>query len=214
MLWGVDLAGAADDVEVTVPAASHPSRVRGLRVRRADIPRAHRWRRRGLPVSTGGATALRLAGLLDVDSAVVAVDQLCAAGAVDLATVRALAKAARGPGSARAREVSALADGLAASPQETRLRLLIARSHVSMPVAQYPVRHGGRLVARVDFAWPERKIALEYDGLWHGEPGQFAKDRRRLNLLREAGWQVIFVTAADMHDPELLLTRIAAAIIS
>jgi hypothetical protein len=106
-----------------------------------------------------------------------------------------------GPGSARVRQVCALADGLAGSPQETRLRLLVLRSGLPAPVAQHRVMSGGREIARVDFAWPGRKVAVEYDGLWHAEPGQFAKDRRRLNRLREAGWTVVFVTAADMRRP-------------
>jgi very-short-patch-repair endonuclease len=67
-------------------------------------------------------------------------------------------------------------------------------------------------VARVDFAWPERRLALEYDGLWHGGAGQFIRDRERLDRLREAGWQVVFVTAADLRDPDRLLARIAAAL--
>jgi G:T-mismatch repair DNA endonuclease (very short patch repair protein) len=46
-----------------------------------------------------------------------------------------------------------------------------------------------------------------------GEPGQFAKDRRRLNALTAAGWRVIFVTAADLHRPAELLARIAAALL-
>jgi very-short-patch-repair endonuclease len=85
-------------------------------------------------------------------------------------------------------------------------------SGLPSPVAQYRVIAAGRSVARVDFAWPEQRVALEYDGLWHGEPGQFAKDRRRLNRLTAAGWRVIFVTAADLRDPEALLARIAAAL--
>jgi very-short-patch-repair endonuclease len=72
----------------------------------------------------------------------------------------------------------------------------------------------GRFVARVDFAWPDLKLAVEYDGLWHAEPGQFARDRRRLNLLREAGWRVVFVTAADMHWPDQVVIRIATALSS
>ncbi len=81
------------------------------------------------------------------------------------------------------------------------------------PVAQYVVRHAGGFVARVDFAWPERKIALEYEGAWHGEsPQQVAADRRRLNRLSAAGWTVVFVTAADLHRPEALIARIAAAL--
>lgn len=70
----------------------------------------------------------------------------------------------------------------------------------------------GTFVARVDFAWPERKVALEYDGLWHAEAGQFARDRRRLNRLQTAGWRIVFVTAADLARPLELLTRIAAAL--
>jgi very-short-patch-repair endonuclease len=212
VLWGVELAGPRDVVEVTVPSTSHPCRIPGLRVRRTDLPNAHRWRRAGIPVTTPEATAVRLAGLLAGDAAVVAVDQMVAAGAADLSAVRALAGNERGPGSARARRACALADGLAASPQETKLRLLVQRSVLPMPVAQYRVIAGGRSIARVDFAWPEHKVALEYDGLWHGEPGQFAKDRRRLNQLTAAGWRVIFVTAADLRDPEALIARIAAAL--
>ena len=81
-----------------------------------------------------------------------------------------------------------------------------------MPIAQYRVISSGRSVARVDFAWAEERVALEYDGLWHAEPGQFAQDRRRLNRLTEAGWRVIFVTAADLREPAALVARIAATL--
>ena len=91
--------------------------------------------------------------------------------------------------------------------------MLIGRSGLPDPVAQHRVWHQGRIIARTDFAWPDRKVALEYDGLWHAEDGQFASDRERLNLLREAGWLVIFVTAANMHRPERVIARIAAAVV-
>ena len=212
VLWGVPLAGPWDDVELTVSPSAHPCRLPGARVRRADVPTEHRWRRRNVPVTTPAATAVRLAGSLPGDDAVIAVDQMVASGIVDLGPVRALAAALRGRDSARARSACALADGLAGSPQETRLRLLVHRSGLPRPVAQHRVTWGGRDVARVDFAWPDRKVAVEYDGLWHAEPGQFAKDRGRLNRLREAGWTVVFVTAADLHRPTELIARIAAAL--
>jgi very-short-patch-repair endonuclease len=66
------------------------------------------------------------------------------------------------------------------------------------------------LVGRVDFAYPDLKIAIEYDGLWHAEPGQFAMDRKRLNRLVAAGWTVLHVTAADMRHPERLTARVRA----
>ena len=126
--------------------------------------------------------------------------------------IRALADAARGPGSARAQTACGLADGLAQSPQETRLRLLMARGGLPPPVAQFVVRIDGRSVARVDFAWPEPRLAVEYDGLWHAEAGQFTRDRQRLNRLQAAGWRVVFVTAADLHRPADLLAAIGAAL--
>jgi hypothetical protein len=212
VLWGVELAGPADAVEVTLPPSAGPRRLPGITVRRATIPPEHRWHRSGVPVTTPEATAVRLAVALAGDDAVVAVDRMVASGIVDLAPVRALASVTRGPGSARARAVCALADGLAGSPQETRLRLLMARARLPPPVAQYVVLHEGRFVARVDFGWPDRRVAVEYDGLWHAGDGQFAKDRRRLNRLRAAGWTVVFVTAAQLHRPEELVAEIAAAL--
>ena len=104
------------------------------------------------------------------------------------------------------------ADGLAESPQETRLHLLMVDGGLPAPVAQYVVRHEQHEVARVDFAWPELRIAVEYDGAWHAEPGRFAKDRRRINRLQAAGWTVVFVTAADLHRPAQLLATLREAL--
>jgi hypothetical protein len=212
VLWGVPLAGPWADVEVTLPPTAHPRRIPGLRVRRAHLDSHDVLRRLDVPVTSAEATAVRLAATLPRPAAVVAVDQIIATGFVSLATVRRLAADGRGPGTARARAVCALADGLAESPQETRLRLLLAGSGLPMPVAQFRVVDERGFVARLDFAWPEHKVALEYDGLWHAEAGQFAKDRRRLNRLTAAGWRVVFVTAADLARPIDLIARIAAAL--
>lgn len=208
VLWGVDLAGVGDDVELTLPPASHPRRHPGLVVRRTSLPETDVCVRGGVRVSTPEATVLRLAGALPRDDAVVAADRLIRATGTDLAALRERAGAA----SARARTVCALADGLAESPPETRVRLLLRRGRLPEPVAQYEIRHDGRFVARVDFAWPEFRVALEYDGAWHGEQRQFARDRQRLNRLQEAGWRVVFVTAADLHDPARLLASVRAAL--
>jgi very-short-patch-repair endonuclease len=119
---------------------------------------------------------------------------------------------ASGPGSRRARAAAGLADGLAGSPQETRLRLLLHRSALPRPVAQHVVRDADGFVARVDFAWPARRLAVEYEGRWHGERQNVAKDRRRLNRLTAAGWTVVFVTAEDLTEPGGLVARIAGAL--
>ena len=112
-------------------------------------------------------------------------------------------------GSAQASRVARLADGLAESPQETRLRLLLQRAGMP-PVARYRVDDEGGFVARVDFAYPEGRVAVEYDGLWHAERRAFLADRRRLNRLDAAGWVVLHVTLDDLRRPEALVARVRA----
>ena len=209
---GDAFAAPGDPVEVTLPAGERWRAVPGVRVRTAllaedDVVVG----RLGLARTGPGRTALDLVRRGPVDEAVVLLDQLVVAGLADLAGLRVAAAALpRCRGSAVAREVTRLADGLAESPQETRLRLLLLRAGFPPPVPQFRVFDGEGFIGRVDFAYPELKIAIEYDGLWHAEPGQFAKDRGRLNRLLAAGWRVIFVTAADLHRPSRLLARVAA----
>lgn len=158
-------------------------------------------------------TALDLIRRGPLDDAVVLLDRLVHHRVAFLGDVReAAATLPRCRGSAQARRVAGLADGLAQSPPETRLRLLIHRSPLPVPVAQLEIRHDRRFVAQVDFAFPDRKLAVEYDGAWHGKPSQLSRDRARMNRLLAAGWRVLFVTAADLRAPDALLARIAAAL--
>jgi very-short-patch-repair endonuclease len=216
LLWGAE--GVVDTdapVEVVLPTGVRWSpRSPAVRVRTAALPvgdvLVHGRRR----VTGRTRTAVDLARRGPVDDAVVVLDQLAQQRVVQLDEVRALVAALpRSRGSARAREAAALADGLAESQQETRVRLVLLRAGLPAPVAQHVVRAAGRFVARVDFGWPEHRLALEYDGQWHADPRQFARDRERLNRLTAAGWRVVFVTAADLRRPDLLLlARLRAAL--
>ncbi|MGY1700644.1 endonuclease domain-containing protein [Geodermatophilus sp. SYSU D00766] len=212
VLRGPDLAGPADDVELTVPPDRSRVRVPGIRVRRAALTGDQVTRRSGVAVTTAAATAVAVAASGPFEEAVVALDRFVAAGVVDLATIRHAAATATGRGCRQVRAAAALADGLAGSPQETRLRLLVHRSGLPRPVAQFTVRDDRGFVARVDLAWPGHRLAVEYDGRWHGDPAQFVADRRRLNRLTEAGWRVLFVTAEDLRRPARLVARIAAVL--
>jgi very-short-patch-repair endonuclease len=212
VLWGLDLAGPADDVELTVPPDRPRSRVPGVVVRRSALTAEQVTRRSGVPVTTAVTTALEVSSRGPLEEAVVVLDQFVAARLVDLASIREAAGVATGRGCRQVRMAAALADGLAASPQETRLRLLLHRSGLPMPVAQFTVRDALGFAGRVDFAWPEQRLAIEYDGLWHRDPEQFAADRRRLNRLTAAGWRIVFVTAEDLRRPAQLLARITAAL--
>ncbi|MBA2474286.1 MAG: DUF559 domain-containing protein, partial [Pseudonocardiales bacterium] len=114
-------------------------------------------------------------------------------------------------GISRAREVFDLADGRSESPAESHVRLLMHRADLPPPVLQFEVRVDGRFVARVDFAWPDRRVILEYDGAYHADSMQMRRDRRRLNELMNAGWVVLHATASDLRDPGVLLGTIRRA---
>jgi very-short-patch-repair endonuclease len=213
VLWGVDLAGPDEPVECTLDPARRGGAVRGVRVTRRRLPDGDVVVRYGVSVTTPLRTALDLGRVQPPDEAVVCVDQFLRSGLITLPELRAAAAATIGPGCRGIRLAVARADGLAQSPQETRLRLLLHRSKLPRPVAQHVVRDAdGRFVAQVDFGWPGHKVALEYDGVWHGQSQQVGKDRQRLNRLTAAGWTVIFVTAADLRDPIALVARIGAVL--
>lgn len=212
VLWDVGLLDATDEVEVTLPAGSRAGAVPGVRVTRRALSGEETTTRRGVAVTTPLRTALDLGRISPVDDAVIALDRFLGTGLVFLGEVREAALLAGGRDCRRIRAAVLLADGLAESPQETRLRLLVHRSGLPRPIAQYRIRVDGRFVARPDFAWPEHRLALEYDGAWHGEPSQFRRDRQRLNRLTTAGWRVLFVTATDLRDPTRLVARIAQAL--
>ncbi|WP_249522823.1 endonuclease domain-containing protein [Modestobacter marinus] len=210
-LWGLaDLALPEDDVEVTVAPGTPRGAAAGVAVRRRLVPAAQVRPVEGVRATAPETTALELAARLAPDDAVVLLDRFVAARLTTLTTLQLTAAELSGRGCRRARQATSLADGLAGSPQETRLRLLLHRSPLPRPVAQHVVRRDGVFVARVDFAWPARRIALEYEGAWHTT--RIAADRRRLEGLQAAGWRVLFVTAADLHSPADLLARIAAAL--
>ena len=210
VVWGVALAGPRDDVEVTLPPACTAGRVDGVRVRRRALAAGDVVLRGDVPVTDLARTALDLAVCAPRDEAVALVDRFLGAVPLRHGELLAAAAADRTRGARRAEEVVRLADGLAESPMETVVRLLLHRSRLPPPVAQHRVLHGGREIARVDFAWPEQRVAVEYDGRWHGEPGQFTRDRARLNRLTAAGWRVVFVTAEDLRNPAALVARVAA----
>ena len=85
---------------------------------------------------------------------------------------------------------------LSESPMESRMRLALVWSGLPRPIAQHEVRHRGELVGRVDLAYVEQKIAVEYDGAWHWKQRQ--EDDRRRARLRALGWVVLVYYADDV----------------
>jgi very-short-patch-repair endonuclease len=199
-------------VEVTVPAGVRFGPVRGLRVRRRDLPASDVAQVGEWQCTTGLRTALDIARWDPLPEAVAALDLMVARGVVREVALREAAGAGTGRGSRQTRRAVDLVDARAESQPESRLRVILTLAGLP-PVPQYVVRGlVGEFVARVDLAYPDARVAVEYDGAWHAEGGQFVRDRRRLNELTAAGWVVLHVTAADLRDEALLVERVRALI--
>ena len=80
------------------------------------------------------------------------------------------------------------------------------------PIVNHRVRIGGK-VRYLDLAWPESKVAVEFDGFVpHSTRRVFDDDRARQNDLVADGWTVFRVTAVMLRDPAATFGPIEAAI--
>jgi len=60
---------------------------------------------------------------------------------------------------------------------ELKLLRLLRRHGLPEPVCQFDIRKGSTLVARVDVAYPELRLAIEADGFrFHSGPGSWERD--------------------------------------
>ncbi|GAB3958005.1 hypothetical protein GCM10027614_74570 [Micromonospora vulcania] len=146
--------------------------------------------------------------------AVVVIDRLLARRITDIPALReyALRRAGRRGWRPLLRAVD-LADPGAESPQESRTRVRLVLAGLPKPETQWVVADHGRFVARLDLAWPEYKVAVEYDGLWHDDPEQFHRDRRRLNRLLGGEWIVLHLTGKRLReDFDGFLAEVRAAL--
>jgi very-short-patch-repair endonuclease len=105
-------------------------------------------------------------------------------------------------------------DARVESRLESSLLRLLRNQRIPIPLAQYTVLSGDEFVARLDFAYPEGRIALEADGYrWHSSPEQWRRDIRRENQLKLLGWTVLRFSWEDVHDrPQLVTNQIREAL--
>lgn len=97
---------------------------------------------------------------------------------------------------------------------EQRLFRLLRRAGLPDPVLQHEIWDAGRLVARLDFAYPELRLGIETHGYrWHGGYERWRRDIRRENELKRLGWIVLVFTWDDVHsEPERVVSEIRRAL--
>jgi hypothetical protein len=147
----------------------------------------------GWAVTTPLRTAYGIARRLPLVEAVVALDALAFVQKIAPADVPLPARRHLGSrGSAQLPEVVALSNALAESPMETRIRLALHFAGLPAPVLQHPVGP-----YRLDLAYPDLMVAVEYDGRHHLDADQALYDLHRATYLGGCGRPMIHPRSAD-----------------
>lgn len=179
----------------------------------------------GLGVMAPPRLLLETAATIPVDAALAVVNHFLHRGFTTLDALRQRYAGAMDhwPASLGTNAVLHLADPRIESVGESRTAYFLWAQGFPAPEPQHEIRdRAGRLVARVDFAWPELGVFLEFDGrikyqqlLREGESPTdvVLREKRREELICAlTGWRCVRITWADLNDPLRLAARIREAI--
>jgi hypothetical protein len=216
--WGVPL----DVVHVTRPDGRSGRRERGVRQHRGVLLDADVTTRHGLEVTSGTKTALDATTCLGTEASLVTVNHLLRGQFTTLVDLRErYASMAHDPFTLKTDLVLRLADPRLESVGETRTFFMLYRGGVPAPVPQYEVvDETGTVFARLDFAWPELGVWLEFDGRekyikYLGKDDSLVdvvlREKKRESRIAElTGWRCIRITWADLERPNATVARIIA----
>lgn len=182
----------------------------------AELPEGAITRRYGLPVTTLEQTAVDCSRTLPFVPALIIAEHALSKGANRTAMLSIVETLAGHKNVANARDVLKNASSLSESPDETRTLDFVRRMHLPLPAQQERVltRNGEH---RLDFAWREWKLALEFDGkikYFDYRPTDEAvfQERRREKVLMEEGWTVLRIEWSDLANEPELKRRIVRAL--
>ena len=88
------------------------------------------------------------------------------------------------------------------------MRLILVRAGLPRPETQYFVVN-----RRIDMAWPEWKVGVEYDGAHHWKDKfTHGDDVARREFFAERGWRLVHVVSAHLARPDDITARVVKAL--
>jgi hypothetical protein len=213
--FGAPFASPAEPVLVVVPTDSPWRGPRGIQVHRTRLAVAASVRSEdgAVRLTDPLRTAWDVAALETLPTAVALLDGMVRAGHLDTDACRRMLRDGVGRWRvSRVTKVLSLVDGRSESPPESWVRVACARAGLPAPVPQFAVIDGDEFLGRVDLAWPEARLIVEYEGAYHFNGLQIERDDQRYERLVAAGWRVIRLSAADLRDMAAVVERIARAL--
>lgn len=174
----------------------------------------------GFRVTSPARTLIDLAGIVsDPQQLEIAFDDALRRGLVTISSMRREAARHSRKGRAGIIALRALIESRAGKPHlesamETKLLALIMKARVGTPVRQYAIGNDRRLIAVLDFAFPDAHIGLEADGFDpHGVKRRWSADKARDNELMLMGWSILRFTWDQItNQPNQVIATIRRAL--
>ncbi len=170
--------------------------------------------RNGVAVMSPTRLSLEITTIADVEHSLVVINHLLHVGLTTPAELAARYRTmTQWPNTLTTDLVLRLANPAVESVGESRSLYLFFAQSLPLPEPQYEIKDAsGRVVARVDFAWPGLGVFLEFDGkvkyeklLKEGERASdvVIREKERETLICQlTGWRCIRITWADLCCPE------------
>ena len=86
------------------------------------------------------------------------------------------------------------------SAPETKLRLALECAGLPEPQLNLPTELGAGVVRQPDLAYPQQRVAVEYDGEGHSDVGQILRDISREEDFTRAGWLLVRISKRHMQN--------------
>lgn len=217
-LWRLD-GFSRDIVEITTTRHKDPKELglvvhRTRKIERAEVAVVDR-----IPVTSPTRTLIDLGAVSGRQRVELALDDALRRGLTSLARVEWFARVHSKRGRRGVATIKSLLiekrrrRRITESGFETRLFQLLRSSRLPVPVPQFVIEDDGRFVARVDFAYPEVRLAIEAVSYkWHSASEDWSRDQIRSNKLIAVGWRVLNVTWEEMRKrPAEVIAQIRAA---
>lgn len=203
-LWKLDVDEPAV-IDVTLPGLGTRRPRAGVAIHRTrSLSRSDIGQIDSLAVTRPARTLVDLAGALESERLEEVLDAALRQGltSVDHLQRRLDALGARGrAGTGSLQELLSQRKGVrsAESRRELRVARLLVAAGLPSPVLQHELRVDGEFLARFDLAYPDLRIAVEYDSYRHHFGRQaWRRDQVRHNGATAEGWLVFHVSDDDV----------------
>lgn len=213
VLHSLPIVGRPARGSITVPPGWAVTRLSGVRVHRAGLPRAQVVHGDGFRCTSVSRTVVDLARERGSDAGVAAADAALAQGVSPADLRTAVSMAAGWPGVRAARLAVSVADARSESPLESISQLRLDDQGLPRPELQVDIANSaGWFVAHVDFYWPEYGVVGEADGNdKYDRRDVLVDERRRQQDLEDLGLVVVRWEWRDLRQFEVVARRLRAA---